>query len=147
MLVSFHQLSVFRAVARHQSFTRAAEELSISQPAVSAHVRELERLYDVELFESVGRRVRLTEAGRLLEEYADRLLALVEESRQAIGELKGLARGHLTVGASTIPGTYFLPAAISRFRQRHPGVAVELRIGDSRQALEMLRRGEVELAV
>src|SRR6266566_3826867 len=89
MLVSLHQLSVFRAVARHQSFTRAAEELYISQPAVSAHVRELERLYGVELFEPVGRRVRLTEAGRLLEEYADRLLALVEESRQAAHPERG----------------------------------------------------------
>src|SRR6266849_3502930 len=113
MLVSLHQLSVFRTVARQQSFTRAAEELYISQPAVSAHVRELERLYEVELFEQVGRRVRLTEAGRLLEEYADRILALVEESRRALDELKGLERGHLTVGASTIPGTYFLPAALA----------------------------------
>jgi DNA-binding transcriptional LysR family regulator len=68
MLVSLHQLSVFRAMARHQSFSRAAEDLYISQPAVSAHVRELERLYGVELFEPVGRRVRLTEAGSLLDE-------------------------------------------------------------------------------
>src|SRR5438132_13437648 len=103
MLVSLHQLSVFRAVARHQSFTRAAEELFISQPAVSALVRELERHYGVELFEPVGRRVRLTEAGRLLEEYADRLLGLVEETHRAIAELKGLGRGQLVVGASTIP--------------------------------------------
>src|ERR1700674_3257908 len=104
MLVSLHQLSVFRAVARHQSFTRAAEELYISQPAVSAHVRELERLYGVELFDKVGRRVRLTEAGRLLEDYAHRLLALVEESYRTLNELKELGRGHLSVGASTIPG-------------------------------------------
>src|SRR5438128_8287223 len=146
MLVSLHQLSVFRAVARHQSFTRAAEELYISQPAVSAHVRELERLYGVELFEQVGRRVRLTEAGRLLEEYANRLLALIEESRRALDELKGLERGRLAVGASTIPGTYFLPQEIARFRSRHPGVAVELLLGDTREALGMLRRGEVDLA-
>jgi LysR family transcriptional regulator, low CO2-responsive transcriptional regulator len=147
MLVSLHQLSVFRAVARHQSFSRAAEELYISQPAVSAHVRELERLYGVDLFEQVGRRVRLTEAGRLLEEYADRLLALVEESRRALEELKGLTRGHLAVGASTIPGSYFLPEALGRFRARHPGVEVALRIGDTHQVLGMMRRGEVELAV
>lgn len=147
MLVSLHQLGVFRTVARHQSFSRAAEELYISQPAVSAHVRELERLYGVELFEQVGRRVRLTEGGRLLEEYADRILALVEESRRALDEIKGLARGHLTVGASTIPGTYFLPVALGRFKNECPGVTVELRIGDTRQVMGMLRRGEVELAV
>jgi DNA-binding transcriptional LysR family regulator len=146
-LVSLHQMSVFRAVARHLSFTRAAEELYISQPAVSAHVRELERLYGVELFEQVGRRVRLTEAGKLLEEYADRLLALVEESRRALEELKGLERGHLAVGASTIPGTYFLPQALGCFKERHPGVEVALRIGDTHQVLGMMRRGEVELAV
>jgi LysR family transcriptional regulator, low CO2-responsive transcriptional regulator len=141
MIVSLHQLSVFRAVARHQSFTRAAVELYISQPAVSAHVRELERLY------GIGRRVQLTEAGRLLEAYADRLLALVDESRRAIDELKGLERGHLSVGASTIPGTYFLPAALARFKEQHPAVSVELRIADTRQVLGLLRRGEVELAV
>jgi DNA-binding transcriptional LysR family regulator len=145
--ISLHQLSVFRTVARHQSFSRAAEELYISQPAVSAHVRDLARLYDVELFEPVGRRVRLTEAGRLLEEYADRVLALVEESRQALNELKGLERGHLAVGASTIPGAYFLPEALREFQDRHPKVAIALRIGDTRQVLGMLRRGEVELAV
>jgi LysR family transcriptional regulator, low CO2-responsive transcriptional regulator len=147
MLVSLHQLSVFQAVARHQSFTRAAEELSISQPAVSAHVRELERLYGVELFEQIGRRVRLTEAGRLLAEYTDRLLALVEESRRALDELKGLERGHLTVGASTIPGAYFLPEVLVRLQERHPGVEVMLRIADTHQVLGMLRRGEVDLAV
>jgi DNA-binding transcriptional LysR family regulator len=147
MLVSLHQLSVFRAVARHHSFTRAAAELYISQPAVSAHVRELERLYGIELFEQVGRRVQLTEAGRLLEGYADRLLALVEESRRAIDELKGLERGHLSVGASTIPSAYFLPAALVRFKEQHPGVSVELGIADTHQVLGMLRRGEVELAV
>lgn len=147
MLVSLHQLKVFRAVARHESFSRAAEELYISQPAVSGHVRELERLYGTELFEQVGRRVRLTEAGRLLEEYADRLLALVEESRRAIDELKGLERGHLAVGASTIPGTYFLPEALGCFKARHPQVEVELRMGDTHQVLGMVRRGEVELAV
>src|SRR5438128_10025126 len=147
MLVSLHQLSVFRAVARHQSFTRAAEELYISQPAVSAHVRELERLYGVELFEQVGRRVRLTEAGRLLEEYANRLLALIEESRRALDELKGLERGRLEVGASTIPGAYFLPEALARFKDQHPGVSVDLRIADTRQVLGMLRRAEVEVGV
>src|SRR6266496_2934363 len=141
MLVSLHPLRVFRAVARHQSFSRAAEELYVSQPAVSAHVRELERLYGVDLFEQVGRRVQLTEAGRLLEEYSDRLLALAEESRRAIDELKGLERGHLTVGASTIPGTYFLPEELSRFRRQYPGVEVALRIGDTHEVLGMMRRG------
>lgn len=147
MLISLHQLNVFRAVARHQSFTRAAEELYISQPAVSAHVRELERLYGIELFAQIGRRVELTEAGRLLEEYADRLLALVEESRRALEEVKGLARGHLAVGASTIPGAYFLPQVLARFKGQHAGVNVAVQIGDTRQVLGMVRRGEVELAV
>jgi LysR family transcriptional regulator, low CO2-responsive transcriptional regulator len=147
MLVSLHQLSVFRAVARHESFTRAAEELFISQPAVSAHVRELERHYGVELFEPAGRRVRLTEAGRLLEEYADRLLALLAESHRTLDELKGLGRGHLSVGASTIPGAYFLPKALGRFKERYPEVTIELRMGDTHQVLGMVRRGEVEVAV
>jgi LysR family transcriptional regulator, low CO2-responsive transcriptional regulator len=147
MPISLHQLSVFRAVARHQSFTRAAEELFISQPAVSAHVRELERHYGVELFEAVGRRVRLTEAGRLLEDCADRILGLVEESQRTLDELKGLRRGHLSVGASTIPAAYLLPRELGRFKERYPDVAVALRMGDTHQVLGMVRRGEVEIAV
>src|SRR5438132_1105073 len=147
MLPSLHQLSVFRAVARHQSFSRAAEALYISQPAVSAHVRELGRLYGVELFEPVGRGVRLTDAGRLLEEYADRVLALLGETQRVLDELKGVERGRLALGASTIPGTYFLPEALGRFKERYPGIEVTLQIADTHQALGLLRRGEVELAV
>jgi DNA-binding transcriptional LysR family regulator len=147
MSISLHQLSVFRTVARHQSFSRAAEELGISQPAVSAHVRELERLYGVDLFEQTGRPVRLTEAGRLLEEYADRILGLLAETERSMNELKGLARGHLDVGASTIPGAYFLPEALGRFKERHPGIDTVLRVSDTHQVLGMVRRGEVDLAV
>jgi DNA-binding transcriptional LysR family regulator len=147
MPLNLHQLSVFRAVARHQSFTRAAEELFISQPAVSAHVRELERHYGIELFEPAGRGVRLTEAGRLLEEYADRLLGLVEEAHRAMDELKGLERGHLSVGASSIPGAYFLPAELARFKERYPHVIVEVRMADTHEVLGMVHRGEVEIAV
>jgi DNA-binding transcriptional LysR family regulator len=91
--------------------------------------------------------VRLTEAGQLLQEYAERLLALVEESRHAIDELKGLERGHVSVGASTIPGAYFLPAALVRFQAQHPGVTVELRIADTHQVRGLLHRGEIELGV
>jgi DNA-binding transcriptional LysR family regulator len=147
MNLSLHQLSVFRAVARHLSFSRAAEELSITQPAVSAHVRELERLYGVELFEQVGRRPRLTEAGELLVEYTDRILTLVAETHRSMDELKGLTRGHLEIGASTIPGAYFLPEALGQFKGEHPGIDTVLRVGDSHEVLGMVQRGEVDLAV
>ena len=95
MAMDFPRLSVFRAVARHSSFSRAADELSLSQPAVSKHIRQLEAELGVQLFQRLGNRVELTDAGRILLDYAQRVSVLTEEVHRVLGELQGLRRGYL----------------------------------------------------
>jgi DNA-binding transcriptional LysR family regulator len=98
------RMRVFGAVASNLSFSRAAEELSISQPGVTFHVKAIEREYGVNLFERVGKRLYLTDAGRTLYNYVQRLSLLEEEARVAIEELKGLESGALAVAASATIG-------------------------------------------
>src|SRR2546422_986956 len=94
-----------------------------------------------------SRSVTLTEAGRVFEDYATRLVATLAAGKQAITELDGLARGSLVVGASTTPGTYVLPALIARFRRRYPGITVELRVANSRVVEQRVQNGEVDVAI
>lgn len=141
------RLRVFSAVASHLSFSRAAEELCISQPGVTFHVKGLEREFGTELFERVGRRLYLTDAGRTLATYAQRLTLLEEEGRVAMEELKGLQSGLLVVGASATIGIYLLPEVVGEFRNRHPGVKVSLRVGNKRHTIERLVRNELDFGL
>jgi DNA-binding transcriptional LysR family regulator len=145
--VNLHQLRIFYTVARLGSFSRAAEELRISQPSVSIQVADLERSLGVELFEQLGRRIYLTEAGRVLEDYARRILGLAEEARVALDEIKGMRRGRLALGATTTPGTYILPRALGVYQERYPQVVVTLEIATARRVQEKLTRNELDLGV
>jgi DNA-binding transcriptional LysR family regulator len=145
--MTIRQLEVFLAIAHAQSFSRAAERIHLSQPTLSEHMKELEEELGVPLFVRHSRSVSLTEAGRVFEDYATRVVATLAAGRHAIAELDGLKRGSLVVGASTTPGTYVLPARIAKFREQYPGITVALRIGNSRTVEERVRDGEVDLAV
>jgi DNA-binding transcriptional LysR family regulator len=145
--MTIRQLEVFLAIAHAQSFSRAAERIHLSQPTLSEHMKELEEELGVPLFIRHSRSVSLTEAGRVFEDYATRVVATLAAGRHAIAELDGLKRGSIVVGASTTPGTYVLPARIAKFREQYPGITVALRIGNSRTVEERVRDGEVDLAV
>jgi DNA-binding transcriptional LysR family regulator len=145
--MTFRQVEIFLAVARAKSFTRAAETLHVSQSTLSQHVLELERELGVRLFDRLGRTVTLTEAGRLLEEHASRIVTSVASARRTLDELKGLARGSLVIGASTTPGIYVLPSIVATFRSRYPGIDVSLRIANSQVIEERIRADEVDLGV
>jgi DNA-binding transcriptional LysR family regulator len=145
--MTLRQLEVFMAVAQAQSFRRAAERLHTSQPALSQHVRELEDELGARVLDRLRRTVQLTEAGRLLLDHAQRVFATLDSAREVIGELKGLQRGSLLVGASTTPGIYLLPRVIGAFRQRHPNITVHLRIANSRVIEERIRANELDLGV
>ncbi|MGN6672392.1 MAG: LysR family transcriptional regulator, partial [Thermomicrobiales bacterium] len=118
--LDLHKLRVFAAVAEHEHYSRAADALRISQPALSVHVRDLERYFGVALFERAGRNVRLTDAGRLVQDYARRILALTVEMDEAVEDLRGLRAGQLRLGASTTIGEYLLPDALAAFRRQYP---------------------------
>lgn len=145
--MNLHQLRIFVTVAKRGSFSRAAEELHISQPSASIQVADLERALGVDLFEQAGRQIHLTEAGRVLEDYARRILALTDEARTAVSETAGLRRGHLAVGASPTPGTYLLPRLIAAFQERYPQISVALHIAASTEVGERLMRHELDLGV
>jgi DNA-binding transcriptional LysR family regulator len=141
------KIRVFQAVATHLSFTRAAQELSFSQPNISFHIKALEKQYGTELFERVGKRLYLTDAGRTLAGYVHRLVLLEEEARVALEELKGLESGLLVVGASATIGIYLLPEVVGEFRNRHPGIKVSLRVGNKRHTIERLLNNELDFGL
>ncbi len=144
---TLHQLRVFCAVARTGSFTRAAEELHVSQPAVTMHVKQLERALGVQLLVRSGRSVRFTEAGQTLYEGANRAFSLLEETLAELDAYRGLRRGTLRLAADTTAGVHVVPPYLARFRQLHPDIAVRLAVTNRTEVARRLLLGEVELAV
>src|SRR5574337_507024 len=145
--MTFHQLRVFLAVARRQSYSRAAEELFLSQPAVSAQVRELERTLDATFFERVGRTIVLTEAGNELLVYAERICTLVDEARLAMQELDGLKRGRIALAAVSTAGASVLPSLLGAFQKRYPGISINLEVTNRTLVRDRLLHNEVDLVV
>lgn len=145
--MTFRQLEIFLAVARESSFSLAARKVHLSQPTMSEHVQELERELGKPLFSRRGRSVTLTEAGRVLEPYAARVVAAVGDARQAVVEVDGLTRGSLLIGASTTPGIYVLPGVIGAFWRQYPGIELRLEIANSRIIEERIRANELDLGV
>lgn len=143
--LTLHQLRVFLAVVRRRSFTRAAEELLISQSAVSAQIRELTGQLGVPLFDLVGKRIFVTEAGRVLEEQAIRVEEIIEEiDRRFLARREGGA-GVVRVGGSTSIGTYVLPSVIAGFSSLRPLVEVSLEIENTAHIEARLLRNEFDV--
>lgn len=143
--LNLHRLRVFHAVARRESYSRAAEDLRISQPAVSKHVLDLEEELGMKLFHRLGRRIVLTEAGRLMADYAQRIFLLADEARRALEELNGLERGALRLGASSTPGSYLLPKALAAFQAKYPRLEVSLNIMASHDVVDRIIRQDMDL--
>ncbi len=140
------QLSAFAAVAEAGGFTKGAQRLMVSQPAVSLHVSELEQALRTKLFDRLPRGVRLTAAGRILLNFAKRIESLEGEAEAAIADLLGLRRGRLVVGASLTVGSYFLPVALGEFRRKYPQIDLDLEIANTKQIEALLRENRVDLA-
>lgn len=147
MDITLRQLQVFLAVVGAGSFRAAAAALHLSQPALSQHIAELERVLGARLLDRLGRRATATEAGRIVAEHATRLFATLTSAREAVADLGGLRRGSLRVGASTTPGIYVLPAMIATFEQRYPGIALTLTIANSAGIEQRIRANELDLGV
>jgi LysR family transcriptional regulator, low CO2-responsive transcriptional regulator len=144
---TIHQLIVFRTVARHLSYTRAAGELYLSQPAVSQHIRTLEQALGVYLFKRSGRGIALTDAGQEVLEQAERLLTLFGETATVVREIQVLQRGSVLLGATISAGTYLVPPLLGMFHARYPGVHVTLIVANYRDVEECLIKYELDLAV
>ncbi len=143
---SLHALALFAAVIEHGTMTAAAEAEQISQPAISAQIKMLEGYYGTPLLEREGRRVRPTQAGRLVASYALRLIRLADEAKRAVDDLEGLSRGRLIIGASSTVGEQFLPAHLGRFHATYPNVSLEIAIGNTDAILQRVLDRELDLA-
>src|SRR5271169_2531855 len=141
------RLRVFRAVARHLNFRQAAEELLLTQPAVTQQIKTLESELSVALFDRSGGRVALTAAGKALLPYADQLAALAEEACEAIAATAGDTAGRLAIAASQTIGQYLLPRLIAGFLKDHPRVEITVTGGNTQAVLEALVEHRVHLAL
>jgi DNA-binding transcriptional LysR family regulator len=141
------QLVGFVETARRGSVSRAAESLFLTQPALTARLKSLERELGTELFVRTGRGVRLTEAGRAFLPYAQRSLQTIAEGRHLVSELARGGAGELALGAAPAVSTYVLPAILDRYHRSYPNVQLAVRTGHSEEILELVLREEVELGL
>jgi len=143
--MTLEQLRIFAAVAKREHVTQAARDLNLTQSAVSAAVSALEAGYATKLFDRVGRRIELTEAGRVFLVEAEAVLARAAAAETVLADLAGLKRGSLALAASQTVANYWLPALMHRYRKSHPGIAVRLMIGNTQQVATMVHEGLADL--
>jgi DNA-binding transcriptional LysR family regulator len=144
--VTLRQLKVFEAAARHQSFSRAADELHLTQPGVSMQVKELEDHAGLPLFDRIGRTMHVTEAGRELLARTHEILRALKDGQDALDGLLGLDRGHLNLGV-TSTAKYFAPQLLASFRKQHPALEFRLAVSNREAVNEQLAGNEVDLAI
>lgn len=144
--VTLRQLKVFEAVARHLSFSRAAEELHLTQPAVSMQVKQLEEQAGLPLTEMVGKKVFLTEAGEEIARHARRIAQQLREADEALDALKGVRGGRLSIGVIST-AKYFAPRLLAEFRRRHPGIELKLGVHNRETVVRQLADNEIDLAI
>ncbi len=120
------QLEIFLSIAEEKSFSRAAEKMLRTQPAISIAIKRLEEELGETLFDRSSKNGALTEAGKILLSYAQRMLNLRDEAREAVGELRGMFRGRLTIGANESTSLYLLPPLLLEYRKRHPNIKIEV---------------------
>ena len=146
MHMTLRQLQVFDAVARHLNYTRAAEELHMTQPAVSGHIRQMAEQLGVPLIEQVGKRLHLTEAGEEVQKAALDVINRTEELEMRLADLAGMIRGRLRLSVTTT-AKYFAPHLLGDFSRRYPGVDVRLEVSNRETVLERLMANQDELAI
>lgn len=144
--LTLRQLQVFSAVARHLSHSRAAEELHLSQPAVSMQIKQLEQSIGLPLFEQVGKQIHLTEAGREMVQYSRNIAQQLEEMDAVFDEMKGLERGRLNISVVST-ANYFMPQLLAKFIQLHPNIHVSLHVANRDAVIRQLTENVADLAI
>jgi DNA-binding transcriptional LysR family regulator len=143
---TFRQLRVFNEVARHLSFSKAAQSLRLTPPAVTMQVKELEGHIGMPLFERNGRQVALTTAGEYMLVFVRRMLSTLKDAEDTVARLKRVEVGTLTIGMVST-AKYFLPRLMAEFRQEHGGIEVRLEVGNREQLVRMLQANELDIAI
>ena len=144
---TLQQLRILKAVATEKNFTKAAAILYLSQPALSKQIKVLEKNLDTLLINRERNKISLTESGKVLLQYSDRILALCEESCRAVIDLKNGDRGNLTVGASQTIGTYLMPRILALFAQNYPQMDLNVQVNSTRIIAKKIINREIDIAV
>ncbi len=144
--ITLRQLEVFEAIARHKSFTRAAEELHLTQPTVSMQIRKLTECVGVPLFEQIGKKIFLTTAGKELQTTCRDMLGRLDRFGMSVADLRGLKQGHLQIAVVTT-AKYFTPRLLGPFCQRYPGIEVSLKVTNRERILARLADNEDDLYI
>lgn len=142
-----HKLKVFCTVAETKSFSKASEIIHLTQPAVSLQIQALEDLYETKLFDRSASTVVLTPAGEVLYRYAKEILTLFASADKDIGEITGLVKGSISIGASTTIGNHLLPSVISDFKKKNPKIKIHLLVGNTRRIVEFLNAGNIDFGL
>ena len=145
--MSDRRLKVFHTVARLLSFTKAAEEMHMTQPAVTFQVRQLEEHFNTRLFDRTHNKVSLTTAGERVSEFAERIFDLYAEMENTVRDLTGEISGALTIGASTTIAEYMLPALLGEFKNRYPDITLRLKVSNSEGIVSMVEHNVIDLGV
>ncbi|AFY41504.1 LysR family transcriptional regulator [Nostoc sp. PCC 7107] len=143
---TLHQLKVFEAAARHGSFTRAAEELFLTQPTVSMQIKQLTKSVGLPLFEQVGKRLYLTEAGRELFATCRQIFETIAQFEMKVADLKGLKQGQLRLAVITT-AKYFIPRLLGPFCQRYPGIDISLQVTNHEKIIERMTQNLDDLYI
>ncbi len=146
-MINLDRLRIFQAVAEARSFTRAAEVVHLTQPGISKHIKQMEEYYGTPLFDRLGKKVALTQAGEILSEATEEIMASATAAEQRIEELKGLHGGKLVLGASFALGIYVLPSVLAAFRKRYPAVEVTVDISLSAKIMAKILANKLELGL
>jgi len=146
-MIDLSQLRVFHAVCQARSFTRAAEAVHLTQPGVSKHIRQVEEYFGVPMFDRLGKKIALTEAGEALFEATQQIMDSVATAEQKIADLKGLHGGRVAVGASFPIGVYVLPSKLAAFGKKHPGVEVALEISLSERIAAKVLANKLDIGL
>jgi len=141
------RLKIFHTVARLLNFTKAGEQLHMTQPAVTFQIRQLEDQFNTRLFDRTHNKVSLTEAGKQVYLYADRILKLYDDMTHSITEMTGDVSGGVSLGASTTIAEYMLPLLIGKFKIKYPEVRISLKESNSEDIIAMVENNVVDLAI
>jgi len=145
--IDFRHLETFSRVAELKSFSKAANDLFLTQPTVSGHILSLEQSLSLRLFDRTGKGIRLTKAGEVFLKYASKILSFRKDLLNALSEFSQGIRGELSLGASTIPGEYLLPKLMGNFKKDHPHFIISLKIANTKEIVQYVLQDNIELGI
>lgn len=142
-----YRLKVFHTVASRSSFTKASEELNISQPAVTKHIKEIENQLNTKLFDRKGTSIQLTQSGKILFEYAEKIRTIYRDLEFEIHQINQKHQGKLIIGASTTVAQYILPEILAKFKSYYKDLKIELITHNTEMISELLKDGKIDLGI